>query len=150
MSYHYKASGLDNVILVNGYRIEQDPDFGETVHIEDIHGLHRAIARQLTSLPRPLTGAEFRFLRTALDMSQQALAIWLGSSEQNIRNWEVKGRAIHVANQPADRLLRVLVLSRLFKNDDVGQLLEQLSCVQNKADEPLELRHARDNWLAAA
>ncbi|NBN63174.1 transcriptional regulator [Microvirga tunisiensis] len=150
MSYHYKASGLDNIVLVNGYRIEQDPDYGELVHIEDIHGLHRAIARRLISMPRPLTGAEFRFLRTCLDMSQPALALSLGSTEQNIRNWEVKGRTVPVANQPADRLLRVLVLARLFADESVGEFLDQLAGGNTGPDEPLELQHARDVWLSAA
>jgi len=40
---HYTLSGLTNVYLLNGYRIRKTPH-GDTIAIEDIDGLHRAIA----------------------------------------------------------------------------------------------------------
>ena len=61
MTYHYTDSGLDNVWLEDGYTIENDPDYGEIISIEQVQDLHRFLGRMLVALPRPLNGAEFRF-----------------------------------------------------------------------------------------
>jgi hypothetical protein len=45
--YQYQESGLDNVWLVNGYSVIDDPDYGECVSISDTLGLHKAIAHNL-------------------------------------------------------------------------------------------------------
>jgi len=40
--YHYKASGLDCVFLLNGVTTQETP-YGSMVTIKNVHGLHRAI-----------------------------------------------------------------------------------------------------------
>ena len=100
--YHYRECGLKQVWLRNGYRHVNTP-YGEAIEIENVEELHRTIARMLLTRPR-LSGAEFRFLRRELDLSQAALAEMLGNSEQSIALWE-KGRG---APKWADRLIRAL------------------------------------------
>jgi len=57
-------------------------------------------------MPKTLTGAELRFPRLELDLSQARLAAILGSNEQNVRRWE-KARE-HAIQGPADRVMRLL------------------------------------------
>lgn len=87
--YHYTESGLDNVYLNDGYTIHKTV-YGEGVSIEDTDGLHRAIGKWLVEMPKPLNGAEVRFLRLEMDQTQRDLAAFFGTSEQTVRLWERK------------------------------------------------------------
>ena len=72
--HHYLESGLDNILLLNGFEVRPTP-YGEAVFIQDVDGLHRSIAKYLVEKPTNLTGKEFRFLRIELDLSQQAMGV---------------------------------------------------------------------------
>jgi putative transcriptional regulator len=85
--YHYKSCGLDNVFLKNGFVIKQTP-YGQAVAIEDVEGLHLAIASDLLRQKTPLTGAQFRFLRKEQDLTQAEMAAILGVGEQTVAAWE--------------------------------------------------------------
>ena len=87
MVYHYVESGLDNVYLTNGFTVHKTA-YGEGVSIQDTEGLHKAIGQWLISVPKPLTGAELRFLRIEMDIIQKNLAAILGTTEQTLRLWE--------------------------------------------------------------
>jgi putative transcriptional regulator len=65
-AYHYTESGLDNVWLLDGVEHHETP-YGPATSIRDIDELHRAIGISITKSER-MTGAEFRFLRTELDL----------------------------------------------------------------------------------
>ena len=60
--YHYLASGLDTIFLLNGVT-EKDTDYGPMVHIENINGLHRAIGLHIVEKTEAMKGPEFSFLR---------------------------------------------------------------------------------------
>ncbi|MBF5094515.1 hypothetical protein F1643_08485 [Azospirillum sp. INR13] len=68
--HHYTMCGLDNVYLENGY-VQKDTEDGPVVSIEDLDGLHRAIANDIADKKGRLTGRELRFLRSVLRLSQQ-------------------------------------------------------------------------------
>lgn len=142
MSYHYTASGLDRVFLATGYAIHATP-YGEAVAIEDVDGLHRTIARALVCAGKPITGAEFRFIRKHLDQSQKALAALIGAEEQAISRWE-RAAAKPVPGM-ADRLLRVLFLEQ----DDPapGQwILHRLADGAVTADADITLTRDASSW----
>jgi DNA-binding transcriptional regulator YiaG len=124
MVYKYTESGLDNVYLKNGYTIHKTP-YGEGVSIQDTEGLHKVIGRWLISQPTPIIGAELRFLRIELDMTQKNLAGILGTTEQTLRLWE------KYRNKPiqgsADRLLRALYEEYLNGNSSVRLMVERLA-----------------------
>jgi DNA-binding transcriptional regulator YiaG len=121
--YHYTDSGLDNIILENGYRLHKTP-YGAGVAIEDIDGLHKVIGRWLVELPKPLNGAEFRFLRHELDLSQKKLARMMGKTELTVGRWE---RARNKPVDPiADRFIRMLY-SDYIKNKPIRELIESLA-----------------------
>ncbi|CAN7395737.1 helix-turn-helix domain-containing protein [Rhizobium sp. LjRoot254] len=103
--YHYKESGLDNVWLVGGFKTEHDEEYGELVYIDDVEGLHKAIAEELLMKKSPLTGAEFKFLRKYCELSQADVANIIQSNEQSVAKWE-KAREKAVGNRPAEALFR--------------------------------------------
>ena len=82
MNYHYTESGLDHIWLEDGFTLENHPNYGELVSIWNARGLHLAIGRWLIGQPRRLTGAEFRFLRTEMDLSQRLLGQLLGVTDR--------------------------------------------------------------------
>lgn len=120
--YHYKESGLRNIWLVNGYEITHDPDYGECVSIDDTFGLHRAIGIDLIHHKPKLTGAEFRFLRYELDLSQAALADLLGNDEQAVARWEKNGKV----PKWADRMIRILVKEHYNDTVSVRALIDKV------------------------
>src|SRR5438552_14429386 len=99
--YHYTESGLQNIWLKDSFRAVKTP-YGKGVAIEDVAGLHKAIGRAITQRPK-LTGAELRFLRKELGLSQRALGELIGTSEQNISLWERRGHIPKVS----DRLIKL-------------------------------------------
>ena len=125
MAYHYLESGLDNVWLENGYTIHQTA-YGEGVSIQNTEELHRVIGLWLVSLPKPLNGAELRFLRLEMNTTQKNLAAFLGVEEQAVRRWE-KARSKPIANGPADRLLRAIYIEHLDKKSDIYRFIKRLA-----------------------
>lgn len=125
MAYQYIESGLDNVWLENGYTIHQTA-YGEGVSIQDTEGLHRVIGRWLISLPKPLNGAEVRFLRLEMNTTQKNLAAFLGVDEQAVRRWE-KARSKPVVNGSADRLLRAIYIEYVDRKSDVYRMIQRLA-----------------------
>lgn len=139
--YHYTGSGLDNVYLLNGFKIHKTP-YGEGVSIEDIGGLHAAIGRWLIGLPK-LTGAEFRFLRLEMELSQAHLAGLIGSTEQNVQRWE-RARDKDVQG-PADRLLRMLYREYVEGRDQsVRRMVDRLAALDQIQRAKIRLRHKAD------
>ena len=102
--YHYRQCGLDHVYLVNGFE-RANTKYGESVRVHDIDGLHRAIGMYLIVQKRALTGAEVRFIRHELDLSQRGLGALLDKSGQTVARWE-KGEV--QTDGTAERLLRLL------------------------------------------
>jgi|ERR1043166_913896 putative transcriptional regulator len=122
--HRYVESGLDNVYLENGYHVHRTP-YGEGIAIQNTEGLNKAIGRWLVSLPKPMTGAELRFLRLEMEATQKGLASILGATEQTLRLWE-KNRKKAMPG-PADRLLRALYLEYIGKDESVRKMLEKLA-----------------------
>ncbi len=42
-TYHYTECGLNNIYLINGFKINKLQDGNEEIFIQDLHGLHKAI-----------------------------------------------------------------------------------------------------------
>jgi putative transcriptional regulator len=101
--YHYKECGLNNVWLVDGYRVRQTP-YGESLSIENVDALYLTIARGLVEKSGPLSAKEIRFLRKHLGLSQRNLGALLGVNEETVSNWE---RTKSAMPPSADRLLRL-------------------------------------------
>ena len=125
--YHYRQCGLDHVYLVNGFE-RADTKYGESIRVHDIDGLHRAIGLHLIEQKRPLTGAEVRFIRHELDLSQRGLGVLLDKSGQTVARWE-KGEV--QIDGTAERLLRLLYSNHAqpFSRTAIRETLESLALV---------------------
>ncbi len=104
--------GLDNVWLVNGYeRIETG--YGPALVVDHVEDLERAVASSVSEQRKPLNGAEFRFLRAMLEMSQEAFGTKFGRDYQTVARWEAaRDKAVPRA---ADAIIRQLYLEKLGK-----------------------------------
>jgi putative transcriptional regulator len=121
--YQYLGCGLPNVYLTNGVKETKTP-YGPSIVINDVEGLHGAIADQLVVKASALTPVEFRFLRSYLELSQKKLGELVGTSDQSIANWE-KGNTAIVKS--AETLLRMLVREHRGGNVDVRQFVERVN-----------------------
>jgi putative transcriptional regulator len=107
--YRYQASGLDDIFLLNGVS-ETDTPYGPMVHIHNVHGLQRAIGLHIAEKADPLTGAEFRYLRRQLELTQSDLAKRMRITDQTIANYE-KGKT---KLGSADPFMRALYLVHIL------------------------------------
>jgi len=138
--YQYTGCGLENVFLKNGYTIKDTP-YGKAISIDDIEGLHRAIALDILRQKTPMDGQQFRFLRKEQDLTQAELAAILGVSEQTVAAWEkqkkepvqvmadISMRAYYMAHMQAQQAQQVFpsnaekpVDAFSFEHDDTGWL----------------------------
>src|SRR5215469_359692 len=87
-------------------------DYGPMVHIENINGLHHAIGLHIIEKDQPMEGAEFRFLRKQMQMSQVDLAKYLGVTDQTVANYE-KGKSGKEGFGPADAAMRTFYLLKV-------------------------------------
>lgn len=143
-TYHYTDSGLDNVYLLNGFTVHKTV-YGKGVSIEDTAGLHRLIGRWLIELPKPLTGAELRFLRLEMELSQARLAAIIGSTEQNVRRWE-KARS-HPIQGPADRIMRALYNEYIGVDGSLRHMVDRLAELDQVQHPKAKLRWAKADWV---
>ena len=144
--YHYLESGLRGVWLVNGYRWH-DTDYGPGLSIAYPEGLHRAIGRWVAGKPKRLSGAEFRFLRKELELSQRSLGGYLGADEQAVARWE---RGVTKVPRWADRFARALWREHAEGNARIRELVERLNAADKRRAGRLRLRLRAGEWRAAA
>jgi transcriptional regulator with XRE-family HTH domain len=120
--YHYLASGLDNIFLLNGVT-EKETDYGPMVHIENINGLHRAIGLHIVEKSEAMKGPEFRFLRKQMGLSQVELANHLGVTDQTIANYE-KGKT---GLGPADPFMRTRYLMHILPEQTRLEVIKEMT-----------------------
>ena len=142
--YHYTESGLQNIWLENGFTVRKTP-YGKGVSIDDVEGLHRVIGRAIARKSH-LTGAELRFLRKELGMSQSALGAMVGTSEQNVSLWERRGKM----PRAADRLVRLLYLEHIADNPKICELINRLNELDQQKVEKLHFAAEDGTWKEAA
>ena len=147
--HHYRQCGLDNVYLRNGFE-GQSTKHGKTIRIHDIDGLHRAIGMCLIQEKKVLAGAEIRFLRHEMDLTQKMLGTLLDKSNQAVARWE-KGKVR--MDGPADRLLRLLYESHAAENgpeNRIRELLEQLAELDSSDLGNVQFEDTGAGWSRAA
>jgi putative transcriptional regulator len=140
--YHYQECGLGNVYLTNGYREVETP-YGSAISIEDVYGLHKAIARGLANTKPTLSGAEVRFIRKFLELTQARLADLLGVEEQSVRRWE----GLEELPKQADRSVRLVFRDMLHDMElPLGELIRRIA--EAHAPDRYEYRHRAKGWQA--
>ncbi len=140
--YHFTDGGLRNVWLENGYRQERTP-YGPAVAFDDLEGLTRAVCLALTKKPSKLAGAEFRYLRQGLNLSQPSLGQLLGVTGQAVAIWEKTGRVPKMA----DTIMRVLYTAHA---DGHAQVCGIVTALNESERFMLVLRETSKGWQATA
>jgi len=82
-----RGGGLSNVYLANGFVVEDTPD-GPATTYQDLPGLYECLGERIASQPGNITGAELRFLRKQLGVSQGELGTRVGKGDQAVAKWE--------------------------------------------------------------
>ena len=112
--YRYTECGLDNVYL-EGVDVQRDDHGDEVYCIENVLGLHKMIAHTLIN-GHDLTGAELRFLRSEMGLTQEELAKKLGYTRVTVTRWERGDQTI----DPKVRLIvRLLAAEKLDIESDM-------------------------------
>jgi DNA-binding transcriptional regulator YiaG len=115
---HYKACGLDDVYLLNGF----EPKNGGYV-IHNLDGLHTAIGLHIVTKRKVIAPKELRFLRSQMDLTQRELGDILGQSSQQVARWE-KGQS--EISGPAERLIRFIFLMQAMPKEEREKLMDHL------------------------
>lgn len=139
--YHYTDGGLRNVWLKNGY-IEKETPYGKAVSFHDLDGLSKAICIALSSKPGKLTGAEFRYIRSALSLSQKSLGKLLGCTEQAVAKWEKTGKI----PKTADMLIRMIYKQAHEEKSSVQDAVGMLNAIDGISDSRIVVTESRLQW----
>ena len=141
-THHYRECGLTNIHLLNGFTYKETRH-GRVVSIQDMDGLHRAIGTHLAKEKRALTGAELRFFRIELGLSQTMLGMLLGKTGQSVARWE-KGQSRIDAT--ADRVVRLLYTQQTGANEDIRSALQELAALDDFAEEEVCFEDTDEGW----
>lgn len=144
--FRYTGCGLDNVFLLDGYRMSTLQSGASVVVIDDLPGLHTAIAMAIVSSPAPLDAKTFKFLRKEQDCSQRQLASLLGVDEQTVSLWE---RARQPIPKYADILLRTWAKERCSNNAELIRTMEQMNALDRdirSLEEDIEMTQQDGHW----
>jgi DNA-binding transcriptional regulator YiaG len=123
--YKFTDGGLRNVWLANGYVLKDTP-YGEAVAIQDLDGLVKAICTALMRKKAKLTGAEFRYMRQAMLLSQSSLGKTLGRTDQAVALWEKRS----VIPKFADVMIRVLYAAHVHGNEKIKNIVHALNATE--------------------
>ena len=142
--YRYGACGLKNIWLVNGFTLHKT-SYGKGVAIDDLDGLHQVIALNLVTTKHKLSGAELRFLRQEMKLSQASLAVLLGNNMQSIALWEKHGKL------PvwADKFIRLIYLAHADDDQSIRNVVNRLNELDRSLNEKLVFTETKKGWKVA-
>lgn len=141
--YHFTDGGLRNVWLSNGY-VEHKTPYGNGVSFHDLDGLVVAICRALCKKPGKLTGAEFRYIRAALLLSQKSLGKLFGYTEQAVAKWEKYGKVPKVV----DAALRMIFIERHDGNKKVTAAVDMLNAIDRITNTKIIVTEEKSKWTS--
>ena len=145
----YDDCGLRNIWLSNGFQYINVEGVGKCLEIKNLPALHSAIAHNQVRYKKRLSGAEIRFLRVEMGLSQKSLGDLVGVDEQTVSLWE------RIARKPAlsaERVLRLLYLEHADGKTKVADIVKKLSDTDRQADDANKhvYEATRTGWKAAA
>jgi DNA-binding transcriptional regulator YiaG len=146
---HYPACGLDDVYLLNGFKID-NIDGEEYVTVEDLDGLWKVIGLKLVTTRKALAPKEVRFLRHHMNLTQAELAAQMRVTDQTVARWE---KGLSELSGPADMMLRVLFLNSKIAQpegrhvqDEIVKLFKQIVEHDEPEARPTIFEHGKKKW----
>jgi len=122
MSYHYTESGLDYVFLQNGYQ-EHNEDGEVFVSFDDITEMNRAIAKIIIMNKPKLEGQDLKFLRTLVNLSQEAFGRLISVSRDGVAKAEAT--LSKELSPPMDKLTRIFAMEYI-DDSKIRALIDRL------------------------
>jgi DNA-binding transcriptional regulator YiaG len=133
--YRYTESGLDNIILA-GVKFVIDDGGDEGVCIPNVNGLHRTIAESILLRKSSMSGAELRFIRSEMGLTQAELAGLVHREPLAISRWE---RSESPIDSNAEALIRLHAIDELGIENRPS--VQQISgwCVPSAIESPIQI-----------
>lgn len=141
--YHYTDGGLQNVWLENGY-IEKSTPYGKAVAFQDLDGLIKAICLALARKPSKLTGAEFRYLRSTMLLSQKSLGALLGYTEQAVAKWEKTGKI----PKAIEFFVRSIYLAKNDGNVRIKTMIDAAIILERIVNTKIIVTESHKKWIS--
>jgi DNA-binding transcriptional regulator YiaG len=141
--YQFTDGGLRNVWLENGYA-EKDTPYGQATSFHDLEGLTHVICSTLAHKPGKLSGVEFRYLRSGLPLSQNALGKLLGCTEQAVAKWEKQGRV----PKAEDCLIRLIYMQKHDSDRQPNSVVELLDAIDCAGELKIIVAQIQGRWMA--
>ncbi len=139
--YHFTDGGLRNVWLTNGYT-ERQTKYGKGVSFQDLEGLTKTICLALIKKPSKLTGAEFRYIRSNMLLSQKSLAKMVGYTEQAVAKWEKTGKI----PKAAEVLIRFIYASKHNGDQKISTMIDTINLIDHIANTKIIVSESRHKW----
>ena len=137
----FDDAGLQNVWLANGFSTK-DTLYGIVEITNDVPGLTRAICLALAGKIGRLSGAEFRYLRLHLRLSQKSLAQCFGNTEQAVALWEKTGRV----PLSADKHVRILWKAQEDGNETVKNVVDRINLIDQLVNQKIVVEETKRGW----
>jgi DNA-binding transcriptional regulator YiaG len=102
------------------------------------------ICRALCKKPGKLSGAEFRYIRAALLLSQKALGQLFGYTEQAVAKWEKHGKVPKVV----DAALRMIFIERHDGNKKVTAAVDMLNAIDRISNAKIIITEEKSRWIS--
>ena len=89
--------------------------------------LQRAVFKRLIHKPSPLTGKELRFMRLALEMSEEKFSEKTGHSKSTVEKWENDQSKIHPGLESYIRIFLFESFFESLKEKGLGRLIREIT-----------------------
>ncbi|MFY9287918.1 MAG: helix-turn-helix domain-containing protein [Alphaproteobacteria bacterium] len=125
-SYQYTECGLNNVLIEN-VDVATDDKGQQVYRIQNINGLHKAIALGIVQHQNSISGEELRFLRTEMGLTQAELAAYIHKEHLTVGRWE-RGEVSPIDSN-AEAIIRLLAIEKLDLGKDMPMEALTKMCV---------------------
>jgi hypothetical protein len=126
------------VYLTNGVEVEVDPPSGKAMtSIIDLPGLIGAVVRSRVSHPRKLSGADLKFIRSALRLQSKVIAAVLDTTPEHYSRCEHGQKTMSTTTE---KLYRGYAYVFSFLND--RGFVDEVRTEKNKESSPEEAQNA--------
>lgn len=137
MAKNNQYNGLGFPVILLGVKTKKTP-FGEALDI-DHEKLRRTVFRALIEKPGRFSGAEVKFIRHEMGMSQEIFADLVSSERSSVAKWEKKDLALTKMAESAEILIRI-EMSNFVSKRDLNRLYDKVrKSVRKEQQEMIEI-----------